>query len=397
MDFSTTGHKLTIYLSGSIDSANSQNAERAIKEIREANPDLPLFFDVGRLEYVSNDGLSVLMKFKDENDEKLDIINASNNLYEFFNVGDFRGRFNIRRKPRLLSVNGLETAAKSRTIRLYKIDGDFWLKVNLEKNLLDNIDTENVIARSAFINGIPTEIAYETVTTEDGCGQLYELPESCMLSEALRSHPDKVIYYTKGFAGFMKDVHGTEIDDPDMPETKKELLKALVRAKAFFSEGDFTAMRDFLESVPDRRTFLYGDFDTEGIMLKYGAPFFVDFANAGVGHPIFDLADIYITYCISEDMKQQINLNGSWFDGTGFSDDVRENLFRTFIYDYFACVDNVRRKRMELIKGMAYLKMILSPALRGKNVTEEIMKPQRRFARMYLMNDIYDMIGKIDF
>ena len=100
---------------------------------------------------------------------------------------------------------------------------------------------------------------------------------------------------------------------------------------------------------------------------------------------------------MNEEDTSMLTLNGSWYDGTGFSDDMRESLFRTFISEYFPCSEEIRHKRVEFIRGIAYLKLILAPAVDNETVTEEMMKPHRRFARMYLMNDVYDLIGKLDF
>ncbi|MBP3746693.1 MAG: phosphotransferase [Ruminococcus sp.] len=397
MDFSTANHKLTIYLKGSLDSAHSDRIEKSVREICDDNIGLPLVFDMYRVDYISTEGIRTLLRFRNSEDEKINVINVSNNLYELFMAGGSGDMFEIRRKPRTLSLKGLKLEASSDSIKLYRVDEYFWLKVNLKKNTIDDIDNENIIARSAFINGIPTEIAYEIVYTEEGCGQLYELSDAHMLAAALYLNPDKISYYTRVFAGFMKDVHCTEMEGADLPDAKRELQYALEKSKKYFSEEDYNMMYDLLATIPDKNTFLYGDFDTEGIMLKYGSPFFVDFANVRVGHPVFDLADIYITYCMNEEDTSMLTLNGSWYDGTGFSDDMRESLFRTFISEYFPCSEEIRHKRVEFIRGIAYLKLILAPAVDNETVTEEMMKPHRRFARMYLMNDVYDLIGKLDF
>ena len=145
MDFSTANHKLTIYLKGSLDSAHSDRIEKSVREICDDNIGLPLVFDMCRVDYISTEGIRTLMRFRNSDDEKIHVINVSNSLYELFMAGGSGDMFEIRRKPRTLSLKGLKLEASSDSIKLYRVDEYFWLKVNLKKNTIDDIDNENMI------------------------------------------------------------------------------------------------------------------------------------------------------------------------------------------------------------------------------------------------------------
>ena len=64
MNYNYVNEKLTIYLTGSIDSNNAENIGKEIEEIRSANNDGSLVLNAEELKYISSAGLRQILRLK---------------------------------------------------------------------------------------------------------------------------------------------------------------------------------------------------------------------------------------------------------------------------------------------------------------------------------------------
>ena len=97
---------LTFFLEGRIDSNNASEME---KEIMDASPifnNVEVAIDAEKLEYISSAGLRVLLKLKKRLKKDLTIRNASDEIYDIFDVTGFSDIFNIERQMRRISIRG---------------------------------------------------------------------------------------------------------------------------------------------------------------------------------------------------------------------------------------------------------------------------------------------------
>lgn len=100
-----------INLSGRIDGNNAEIVEAEIlSELAENQGNIPVF-DALNLEYISSAGLRVLLKIRKMFAQKLDVLNVSDNVYNIFDVTGFTELFNVKKKLREISVEGLKVIA----------------------------------------------------------------------------------------------------------------------------------------------------------------------------------------------------------------------------------------------------------------------------------------------
>ena len=97
MDHSIKNEVLTIFLKGKINSSNSEEVEQEIDEILAKNPFKSLIFDLDELVYISSAGLRILLRIKQEN-EDTKLVNASQPIYEIFEMVGFAKFLTIERK-----------------------------------------------------------------------------------------------------------------------------------------------------------------------------------------------------------------------------------------------------------------------------------------------------------
>ena len=110
---------LILYLSGKIDSTNTEIFEKELEEIFAENVGKNFIFDAENLEYISSAGLRSLLKFRKLIDKKIVIQNASAEIYEIFDVTGFDNFFDVQKKLREISVEGCKKSAQVSTAKFF--------------------------------------------------------------------------------------------------------------------------------------------------------------------------------------------------------------------------------------------------------------------------------------
>ena len=89
LDFTNDGKVVMIYLEGRITSTNAADFEKDLFNIVSTNQDITYALDVGKLEYISSAGLRVLLKMRRRSLENIVVQNASNEIFEIFEMTGF--------------------------------------------------------------------------------------------------------------------------------------------------------------------------------------------------------------------------------------------------------------------------------------------------------------------
>ena len=187
-----TNGKLTIALSGHVDSANAPQIEKEIGELRDRHPHEELVLDMEDLEYISSAGLRVILRLR-KAEQKLSLVNVSSAVYEILEMTGFAEMLPVQKAYRRLSVDGCEVIGQGANGKVYRLDPDTIIKVYYNPDSLPDIQRERELARKAFVLGIPTAIPYDVVKVGDGYGSVFELLNAKSFSKLLLANPDKKI------------------------------------------------------------------------------------------------------------------------------------------------------------------------------------------------------------
>lgn len=87
---------LTVFLTGDIDALNAAEIQLEISEILKSQDDAFLVLDARELMYISSAGLRVLLHFQKERNNKISVINLSDNLMEIFKMAGFQYLMDIK-------------------------------------------------------------------------------------------------------------------------------------------------------------------------------------------------------------------------------------------------------------------------------------------------------------
>lgn len=286
---------LTIYIDGVIDTNNADTVEASIKEQMSAYPSDSVVLDFDKLDYISSAGLRVILRLRKSLSD-LKIINANPEVYTIFVNTGFSEMLKIEKAYRRYSVDGCEIIGNGAKGTVYRLDCETIIKVYKNADCLPAIHKERDLARRAFILGIPTAISYDVVKVGDSYGSVFELLDAKSYTQLIRENPDKFDEYVKSFADLLKNIHTTIVSKDDMPDIKPFIFNWLGEIKEHITEEQYNKLYDMIDKVPDTLNMLHCDYHTNNVMMQNGETLLIDMDTLSRGNPIFELANIYITY-----------------------------------------------------------------------------------------------------
>lgn len=210
------------------------------------------------------------------------------------------GRLGKREKPlREISVEGCKFLGKGGTGAVYKLDDETIVKVYFsDRDNPDRIRRHREITKDAFVHGIPSMIAFDIVRVGDNYGVVYEMVDAESLNQLIAENPDRIDEYANLIADTLKKLHHTEFEAGQLPDCR-EKFKSDVKATldtGMLNLSEAERLNNLIDAIPFRNTFIHMDFHPGNLMLKNGEIILIDLDDSGVGHPILDLASMYMVY-----------------------------------------------------------------------------------------------------
>lgn len=319
-------------ISGRVDSTNAPQLE---KELMEAVGDEKneVVIDASELEYISSAGLRVLMRVK-KNVKKVSVTGVSPAVYEIFDMTGFTQILDVKKALRFVSVEGLELIGRGGNGCVYRLDEDTMIKSFYNARSVEEIDKGREYARAAFVSGIPTAISYETVKCEDGYGILFELLHAKPLSDVLNEDEEHREEYIDKYIDLLIQLHTTEAPE-GLPTLAEMMSESIEKAKPYLTEDEYNGLWAFVNGLPERKTFVHGDFHTHNIMVQDGELILIDMDDVCVGHPVIELGGMLLSYYLlprraSPEAKKQF---------MRISEELSDHLWNRTVSRYFKVDD----------------------------------------------------------
>ena len=337
MRIALNGKMLKLYLEGRVDSSNAAQFEKEIMDAVAQASGAEIVLDASALEYISSAGLRVLMKLRKQAKEALPVLNVSPEVYEILEVTGFTELFDVQKRLREMSVEGLALIGRGANGVVYRLDDERIIKVyNPVSNTLARIQREKQAARAAFIHGIPSAISYEIVRVGDGYGMIYEMVKASTVGEEVARDPESVDAYAHRMAALLKQLHTTSFEPGTLPDAREALYgwADIAGRSGWYADEVIEKLRRFIGSIPPADTFIHGDFHPGNVMVCDGELILIDMGDASVGAPVIDLLGSY----------QIMKLAAARKDGaqryTGMSPELLNRFWYIFIRDYTGIGDD---------------------------------------------------------
>ena len=284
---------LILCFEGRIDSNNASTVEAEILTAVNANPGAAVSIDASMLEYISSAGLQVLMKLRKQAGTALPVLNVSPEVYEIFETTGFTELLDVRKKLREISVEGCEKLGQGGNGAVYRLDEDKIVKVYKPWMELEAIDRERSFAKTAFVNGIPSVIAYDTVKVGDCLGVVFELLRSDTLGHAMRDNPDQLETYVDQYVALAKTLHSTHVPAGSFTRIQDVMHERANNLGKWCPAEEIALLHGIIDSIPEADTVTHNDLHPGNIMIQDGELVLIDMPEVTMGPPICDLVSIY--------------------------------------------------------------------------------------------------------
>ena len=349
MKYTLVNDTLTLFPEGELNSFNSDDAKAEIESITKSNKYSKIVLDLAKLIYISSAGLRVVLMLKQKNDN-LEIINASLEVYDVFQMTGFTSMMDIKKALRKVDVSHAEVIGDGFFSTVYRLDKDTIVKVFNRTSDPNQIERELKLAKEAFILGVPTAISFDIVQAGDKLGVIFEMLDCSSLKNAVLANLNHYEKYLKKYAELLKKINTTECFDPNIPSVKRFYLEKLEKIKNNLDETHYKKALKLIESIEDRKTFVHGDCHFKNIMVQKDELLLIDMDTLSVGHPIFELAAICATYCI---FNEDDPGNSQRF--FGIKDEDAEKLYNGLVNLYFGKDDSEIKEKIKLV---SYIHMV---------------------------------------
>ncbi len=377
--------KISIDLSGRIDSSNSEEVKEAfISGIGDAKG--PVVIDASDLEYISSAGLRILLQLRKKHSD-ISITDVAPDVYEILDVTGFTQMMNVSRAYRKISVEGAEVIGRGANGTIYRIDKDNVVKVYNDPDSLDDIQHEREVARLALILGIPTAISYDIVKVGDSYGSVFELLNAKSFSKILAREPEKIDWCVDEYVEMLRKIHGTEVPPGKLPDMKDTGLKWATFMKDHLPEDAGAKLVSLVEAVPENDHMIHGDYHTKNLELTNDEVLLIDMDTLAVGDPVFEFASIFNAlqgfYEMDHDSIEEFQ---------GYSHKTATEFWNKVLAKYLETDDPAVLSEMaDKARIIGYTRLIRR-SIRRKGLEDEKKKAEIE----HWTEELVELIGKID-
>ena len=338
-NFDEKSGTLEVSVTRRVDSTNSQEFDEEIQNLVKDKDVKHICFNLSETEYVSSACLRVFLKYaKEYKDSSLVEVNPS--VYDVLDMTGFKNFYHVEKKMKDYSVEGLEVIGKGATGTVYRVDADTIIKVFNDVFALDQIKREMDASKAAFVSGIATAIPYEVVKVGNKYGTIYELIKSKTLSEILQESGDEFDSIAKKYGKFMREMHEVDVSNANFKSTTESYAqyKPVIASKLGSEIAEI--YNTLLDSIPDRNTYVHGDFHPKNIMVTGNDFLLIDMGESSHGHPIFDVMALGVLRLALADLPEKCQTF------VGISSDELIRLWDLFIPEYFGTNDEEKIKHI---------------------------------------------------
>ena len=350
--------KVTIKLPKTIDTTNAVEVEESINaELAKYSNIEELVLDAAELEYISSVGLRIVLRLKQAYDN-ISLIEAAPSVYDIFEMTGFTDMMNIKKAYRRVSIEGCPLIGEGFYGKVYRLSPDTIVKVYFRGGDDSNVIRERLLAKTAFILGIPTAISYDIVRVEakgkECFGSVFELLDCGSLRDLVRDNPDKLDEYIKMHADLLRKIGSTKVASKDLPYSKDATKEWLASAKTVLKPEIYDELVKLIDTIPNTDYMVHGDCHVKNILVQNGEPLLIDMDTLSKGHQIFDIMAFYLSY-----IAYELTEPGNTKDFLGLEKETCDKLYAGIFNDLFKDRSDKEKEEIQYkIETLGYLLLL---------------------------------------
>lgn len=289
--------QLTITISGRIDAAEAQNMQKEVMDIVDRQDRVDsIVIDANKMTFISSMGLRVMLMLKKKIDD-LRIIGVCPDVYNVFSLTGFHKILTVEKALPNVSIEGCPMLKGKKDV--YQLTEDSVVKVfplGTDKSVVDN---EVAMAKAAFVLGVPTAMAFDTVMVDGRYGLVYE-------GGAGKDDIESIGAIELG--KMLRNLHDLKVDPEEGTflyghNVMKKRIQAL---EPYLGDEAVGKLLQMMKVLPDATALLHGNLTLDCIVKQHGEAIFTDMGSVCYGHPVLDFSRLYAS--LTEEQR------GEYFD-----------------------------------------------------------------------------------
>jgi len=363
----------TYQLPSSLSYDNFAEVEAEILKQIEGHGYDEIVLDAQGMKYISSAGLRVVLGLKKKFD-KVSVINTSVAVYDIFEMTGFTNIVTVEKALRQVSVEGCKIIGKGAHGTVYSTAPDTIVKVYEPGSSLQDINKERELAKKAFVLGLPTAIALDTVKVGDQYGTVFELLNAASCVNYVKESQKNLDDFCDKAVATLKKIHSTVCNDKLLPDMKASHLKYVDNIRIFLSDEEYLKLKKFIEDIPDAKTLIHGDFHLKNQLLVGDQLMLIDMDTLCIGNPIFEIASVCNSYFEFGEIRRE-----AIEDFLGISLETANYLWKNISRKYYSDLNDKqyqhaidKARLVGCIRALHYLKKRNMPEEDKKKCLEHI-------------------------
>lgn len=327
VDFSIDNGNAILSLEGRLDTnAVPQATDDVFRLLDEQQSIKDLVCDIKDVTYISSSGLRMLLHLAKQYPD-FHIVGAQPEVYQVLDLTGFTKMMKVERALRKLDVKGCDVIGKGGVGVVYRLDDDTIIKVFREGSTMREVQAEIIMAKEAFVLGMPTAISFDVVQVGNRYGLVYELLKADTLSACIKREPERMEEFARLYAGIFRQLHAIQVPQNGLiPSAMEREECAVRRISRYFDTASVDLLLRIVQKIPVANRLLHCDLQTKNAMMGGDELMLIDLGEIGYGHPILDLGHAY---------SSMVSLLGDYEEVIGIPRDYGIRFWKRMLPYYF--------------------------------------------------------------
>ena len=339
-----------------------------------------IVLDAQGMKYISSAGLRGVLNLQ-KKCENVSVINTSVAVYDIFEMTGFTNIVTVEKALRQVSVEGCKIIGKGAHGTVYSTAPDTIVKVYEPGTSMVDINRERELSKKAFVLGLPTAIALDTVKVGDQYGTVFELLNAASCVNYVKESQKNLDDFCDKAVATLKKIHSTVCNDSSLPDMKKSHLKYVDNIRIYLSDQEYLKLKKFIEDIPEAKTLIHGDFHLKNQLLVGDQLMLIDMDTLCTGNPIFEIASVCNSYFEFGEIRRE-----AIEDFLGISLETANYLWKNISRKYYSNLNDKQYQQaidkarlVGCIRALHYLKKRNMPKEDKKKCLEHIRELLKKF------------------
>ena len=333
-----SNNDIIINVFGTIDTINSNHFGDYVFDIYNKYPNSKLYINFSNVYMITSSCIRELLRFVKSN-LNFELIGVKKEVYTVLKLTNMAEVLHLDQETISVNVEGCKVLGKGFHSSVYKLDDERIAKIYSNINDIDMFIHERIVAKQAFVKGVPTEISFGMCECDGKPGLIYELVDADTLLSIFAEDESNIDKYVDEYVELVKKMHTFDSVGLDNIDNIKEKYRSDINLlKPLLNDGEVNKLYSLLESIEDSNNIIHGDPHPANVMLTNKGMVFIDLSDMMIGNGIFDL--VYLHRTLIQFMKVE---NSSY----KLNNDSRIKLWNMFFNEYYKEYSNEDKKNIE--------------------------------------------------